>query len=241
MIRSGYNHAFIHSFIAPQLEMVKRSVRYIHNFICKPSIPLLRQQRLQNRLNIRIRLVPRDAQDLIVSLLHLATISVSEDRHEDIGDQDLWSELALGDAGIGRGLELSGARWDRLQLQLRSDLAGQGEQLVLGGDEVLDVDGAVLGLLEVGEGADDGLADGGEAGGAEEPVAAVPDGGLAGLPVEQEALLETPVEEGAVAHERVGELRVGLGGGLEVLDDGELEAVHGEGGRLGVAQVGAEF
>ncbi len=78
-----------------------------------------------------------------------------------------------------------------------------GQELLQRGGRVLDIDGAVLGLVEMLEHARDGLADGWERGGAEEAVAAVVELDALALDVHDEADHEAPVEEGAGADQGV--------------------------------------
>ena len=91
--------------------------------------------------------------------------------------------------------------------------------------------------------AHDSLPDRIERRGAEAPLAAVIERRLALLPVEKEVPLKRPVQKHIVAHERVREGAVGLGGRRRLPERGvrgDLGLEDGQGGRLWFCEVAAE-
>ena len=84
---------------------------------------------------------------------------------------------------------------------------------------------------------DDGLSDRIQRGGAEHVLPTVEEFRLALLPVEQEALLKTPVQKDIVANQAIGEVGLGGSGLAECLVRRDLVLKHGQSGGLGVGQV----
>ena len=200
------------------------------------------EERFQQGLHVRLRLALY-SQELVVRLCEpAAVLRGPENDSEQEGQHHGRRDFALGQALVGRFLELCRVDLDRLLPRLAGvDLLGNVQELVLGDVDVLDVDESVLGLLRVSEDADDSLSDRIQRGGAEHVLAAVKELGLALLPVEQEIVLKTPVQKGVVANQGIGEIGL-CGSGLdERLVNHSLQLEYRQNAGLGVGNVAAEI
>jgi len=182
-----------------------------------------------------------DAQQLIIQLLEMRSVALAPNsRKDEVIHEHIRVRLLL--LELLPGLRETVISSDLLllpPLRARGFLA-LGQELLQRGGRVLDIDGAVLGLVEMLEHARDGLADGWERGGAEEAVAAVVELDALALDVHDEADHEAPVEEGAGAHQGVGHAG-GAGLLLERVLDGDFGLEGREGAGLGEGGVGAEL
>lgn len=182
-----------------------------------------------------------DAQQLIVQLLEMPAVALAPNRRKDeVIHEQIRVRLLL--LELLPGLRETVSNSDLLllpPLRTRGFLALGQERLQRGG-RVLDIDGAVLGLVGMLEHAGDGLADGWERGGAEEAVAAVVELDALALDVHDEADHDAPVEERAGADQGVGHAG-GAGLLLERVLDGDLGLEGREGAGLGEGGVGPEF
>ena len=113
-------------------------------------------------------------------------------------DESLSVELAFGQSVVAPGNQVVELDNLRSPGPVGGNLLGDLKELLLGKLGALDADSTVLGLFGVGEDADDSVANGAEQGGGPDVVAAINEGGLVLLVVEDEAVLETPVEEDVV-------------------------------------------
>lgn len=183
---------------------------------------------------------PLHAQQLIVHLGKLPTKSLApEGTLDEAKGPARVGLLALGQFAqlhIGILLERLGGNHLCIPVTVLASAFRQLNQLVLCHDCILNQDGAVLCVGRVGQGANNGLADAGTGGGAERAVTAVVQLGLFVLGTDEETNHQTPVEDGTIENEVVGDLAL-VGLALEEVLGRHFVAVDWKGLGLGVGGV----
>lgn len=199
------------------------------------NLTCLLGQRLDNINDILVSLA-LETQQLVIQLLKLALALWVEDGSVEIRDKGLVVVQPLGKPLVSLGGQVVELDLVDCPLVGRVGLLGQGEKLVLREDGILNVDDAVLCLFGVTDDTEDGIGDTGESGGAELAVTAVDNVGRLVCKVNEEVVLNTPVEEGSVIDKGVRERC-----GFDVFLDLDLAGKHGQFSHTGLIKVGTEL